>query len=82
MGSESWLRRILRFDGEVFLFGTAISAPVSYLLAMDDDKFSHPFIPRPYQPQTEAARRITSESAPIPILAIVASGARAWHQGI
>jgi hypothetical protein len=31
---------MLRFDGEVFLFGTAISAPVSYLLAMSDDKFS------------------------------------------
>jgi hypothetical protein len=38
---------MLRFDGEVFLFGTAISAPVSYLLAMGDDMFSHPFIPRP-----------------------------------
>jgi hypothetical protein len=70
---------MLRFDGEVFLFGTAISAPVSYLLAMGGDKFSHPFILRPYQPQTGAAKRIVCESAPIPILAIVASGALSWH---
>jgi hypothetical protein len=49
---------MLRFDGEVFLFGTAISAPVSYLLAMSGDIFSQPIILRLYQPQTEAAGHI------------------------
>jgi hypothetical protein len=28
--SESWLRRMLRLEGEVFLFGTAISAPYPF----------------------------------------------------
>ena len=28
--SESWLRRMPRFEGEVFLLGTAISAPVPF----------------------------------------------------
>jgi hypothetical protein len=28
--SAWWLRRMFRFDGEVFLLGTAIAAPLKY----------------------------------------------------
>jgi hypothetical protein len=30
--SAWWLRRMFRFDGEVFLFGTAIAAPLKATL--------------------------------------------------